>query len=60
MLPGLTLPASLLDMLSALRPCFTASGIVTFWGLIAGLAGRGTGVGGGHAAGRLHVARVAA
>ena len=40
MLPGLTLPASLLDMLSALRPCFTAPGFVTFCGLIAGLAGR--------------------
>jgi len=40
MLPGLTLPASLLDMLSALRPCFTAPGLVTFCGLIAGLAGR--------------------
>ena len=40
MLPGLTLPASLLDMLSALRPCFTAPGFVTFCGLISGLAGR--------------------
>ena len=40
MLPGLTLPASLLDMLSALRPCFTAPGFVTFCGLVAGLAGR--------------------
>jgi hypothetical protein len=40
MLPGLTLPASLLEMLSALRPCFTAPGFVTFCGLIAGLAGR--------------------
>jgi len=40
MLPGLTLPASLPEMLSALRPCFTAPGFVTFCGLIAGLAGR--------------------
>ena len=40
MLPGLTLPASVLEMLSALRPCFTAPGFVTFCGLIAGLAGR--------------------
>ena len=40
MLPGLTLPASLLEILSALRPCFTAPGFVTFCGLIAGLAGR--------------------
>ena len=40
MLPSLTLPASLLEMLSALRPCFTAPGFVTFCGLIAGLAGR--------------------
>jgi hypothetical protein len=40
MLPFLTLPASLLEMLSALRPCFTAPGFVTFCGLVAGLAGR--------------------
>jgi hypothetical protein len=40
MLPSLTLPASLLEMLSALRPCFTAPGFVTFCGLVAGLAGR--------------------
>ncbi|MDQ2812509.1 MAG: transposase [Actinomycetota bacterium] len=39
MLPGLALPASLLEMLAALRPCFTAPGFVTFCGL-AGLAGR--------------------
>ena len=40
MLPGLTLPASLLEMLGALRPCFTAPGFVTFCGLVAGLAGQ--------------------
>ena len=40
MLPGLTLPASLLELLAALRPCFTAPGFVTFCGLVAGLAGR--------------------
>jgi hypothetical protein len=40
MLPGLTLPASLLEMLAVLRPCFTAPGFVTFRGLVAGLAGR--------------------
>jgi hypothetical protein len=40
MLPGLTLPASLLEMLAVLRPCFTAPGFVTFCGLVAGLAGR--------------------
>ena len=33
MLPGLTLPASLLEMLAVLRPCFTAPGFVTFCGL---------------------------
>ena len=37
MLPGLTLPASLLEMLAVLRPCFTALGFVTFCGLVAGL-----------------------
>ena len=40
MLPGLTLPASLLELLAVLRPCFTAPGFVTFCGLVAGLAGR--------------------
>jgi hypothetical protein len=40
MLPWLTLPASLLEMLAVLRPCFTAPGFVTFCGLAAGLAGR--------------------
>jgi hypothetical protein len=40
MLPGLTLPASLLEMLAVLRPCFTAPGFATFCGLVAGLAGR--------------------
>jgi hypothetical protein len=40
MLPSLNLPASLLAMLSVLRPCFTAPGFVTFCGLVAGLAGR--------------------
>jgi hypothetical protein len=65
MLPGLTLPASLLEMLSALRPCFTAPGFVTFCGLIAGLAGRvrrrtAPAHGGGHAAGRLPAACLAA
>jgi hypothetical protein len=40
MLPSLNLPASLLETLSALRPCFTAPGFVTFCGLVAGLAGR--------------------
>jgi len=39
-LPSLNLPASLLETLSALRPCFTAPGFVTFCGLLAGLAGR--------------------
>ncbi len=40
MLPGLNLPASLLSVLSELRPCFTAPGFATFCGLVAGLAGR--------------------
>ena len=40
MLPSLNLPASLLEILSALRPCFTAPGFVTFCGLVAGLAGQ--------------------
>jgi hypothetical protein len=39
MLPGLTLPASLLEMLAVLRPCFTAPGFVTFCGLVAGWPG---------------------
>lgn len=39
MLPSLNLPASLLEILSVLRPCFTAPGFVTFCGLAAGLAG---------------------
>ena len=40
MLPGLNLPVSLLCLLNALRPCFTAPGFVTFCGLVAGLAGQ--------------------
>ena len=40
MLPGLNLPASLLCLLSELRPCFTAPGFATFCGLVAGMAGR--------------------
>ncbi len=40
MLPSLNLPASLLEILSVLRPCFTAPGFVTFCGLVAGLTGR--------------------
>ena len=40
MLPSLNLPASLLEMLAVLRPCFTAPGFVTFCGLVAGQAGR--------------------
>ena len=53
MLPGLTLPASLLELLAVLRPCFTAPGFVTFCGLVAGLAGPGAApCRGGHAAGR--------
>jgi hypothetical protein len=39
-LPCLNLPASLLELLSALRPCFTAPGFATFCGLVAGLAGQ--------------------
>jgi hypothetical protein len=38
--PGLNLPGSLLEILSALRPCFTAPSFVTFCGLVAGLAGQ--------------------
>jgi SRSO17 transposase len=38
--PALNLPASLLEILSALRPCFTARSFVTFCGLAAGLAGQ--------------------
>ena len=60
MLPGLTLPASLLELLAVLRPCFTAPGFVTFCGLVAGLAGPGAApYRGGHAAGRLPAASVA-
>ena len=44
MLPGLTLPASLLEMLAVLRPCFTAPGFVAFCGL-AGRVRRRTVVG---------------
>jgi hypothetical protein len=40
MLPLLNLPGSLLDLLGALRPCFTAPGFCTFCGLVAGLAGQ--------------------
>ena len=40
MLPSLNLPASLLDLLYELRPCFTAPGFATFCGLVAGLAGQ--------------------
>ena len=40
MLPSLNLPASLLELLMALRPCFTAPGFATFCGLVAGLAGQ--------------------
>src|SRR4029077_2590877 len=40
MLPFLNLPPSLLELLSALRPCFTAPGFATFCGLAAGLAGQ--------------------
>ena len=40
MLPSLNLPASLLDLLIVLRPCFTARGFATFCGLAAGLAGQ--------------------
>jgi SRSO17 transposase len=38
--PVLNLPGSLLEILSALRPCFTAPSFVTFCGLVAGLAGQ--------------------
>lgn len=38
--PFLNLPPSLLGLLSALRPCFTAPGFATFCGLAAGLAGQ--------------------
>jgi hypothetical protein len=38
--PFLNLPGSLLEILSALRPCFTAPGFATFCGLAAGLAGQ--------------------
>src|SRR6266849_315646 len=40
MLPGLTLPASLLDLLGALRPVFTGPSFATFCGLAAGLCGQ--------------------
>src|SRR6266702_7021541 len=40
MLPGLTLPASLMLLLGALRPCFTRPSFRTFCGLAAGLAGQ--------------------
>ena len=40
MLPGLNLPASLLELLLVLRPCFTAPGFATFCGLAGGLAGQ--------------------
>jgi hypothetical protein len=40
MLPELTLPASLMLVLGALRPCFTARSFATFCGLAAGLAGQ--------------------
>jgi hypothetical protein len=40
MLPGLTLPASLMLLLEALRPCFTRPSFRTFCGLAAGLAGQ--------------------
>jgi hypothetical protein len=40
MLPFPNLPGSLLEILSALRPCFTAPGFATFCGLVAGLAGQ--------------------
>ncbi len=38
MLPGLTLPASLVGLLGALRPCFTAPSFTTFCGLPAAAA----------------------
>jgi DDE superfamily endonuclease len=40
MLPGLTLPGSLMALLGALRPCFSAPSFRTFCGLAAGLAGQ--------------------
>jgi len=40
MLPELTLPASLVLLLGALRPCFTRPSFGTFCGLAAGLAGQ--------------------
>ena len=40
MLPPLNLPVSLLGVLMALRPCFTAPSFTTFCGLAAGLAGQ--------------------
>jgi DDE superfamily endonuclease len=40
MLPGVTLPGSLAELLWALRPVFTAPSFVTFCGLVAGLAGQ--------------------
>ena len=40
MLPSLNLPASLLELLLVLRPCFTAPGFATFCGLAGGLAGQ--------------------
>jgi hypothetical protein len=39
-LPSLNLPASLLELLLVLRPCFTAPGFATFCGLAGGLAGQ--------------------
>jgi hypothetical protein len=40
MLPELTVPASLMLLLGALRPCFTRPSFRTFCGLAAGLAGQ--------------------
>ena len=40
MLPPLNLPVSLLGVLMAVRPCFTAPSFTTFCGLVAGLAGQ--------------------
>ena len=40
MLPSLNLPVSLLGVLLAVRPCFTAPSFTTFCGLVAGLAGQ--------------------
>ena len=40
MLPSLNLPVSLLSVLMAVRPCFTAPSFATFCGLVAGLAGQ--------------------